>query len=80
MNECSMRHRLAAILAADAAGYARLMAADDRAALEALDAARSVFRTEVESAEGRVVDTARDSVLAVFSSTSGAVNAALALA
>jgi hypothetical protein len=45
MNECSMRHRLAAILAADAAGYARLMAADDRAALEALDAARSVFRT-----------------------------------
>ncbi len=31
MIDTDLRHRLAAILAADAAGYSRLMAGDDRA-------------------------------------------------
>jgi TolB-like protein/class 3 adenylate cyclase/Tfp pilus assembly protein PilF len=71
--------RLAAILVADVAGYSRLMAADDAATVSALDAARNVFRSEIESNQGRVIDMAGDSVLAVFEIASGAVKAALAI-
>jgi len=72
-----MRQRLAAILAADVAGYSRLMAADERATVTALDTARGIFRRLIETNQGRVVDTAGDSVLAVFETASGAVSAAL---
>ena len=74
-----MRQRLAAILAADVAGYSRLMAADERATVAALDAARAVFRAQIESSQGRVIDMAGDSVLAVFETATGAVAAALAI-
>ena len=43
MDPRDLKHHLAAILAADAAGYSRLMAADERATVAALDAARAVF-------------------------------------
>jgi adenylate cyclase len=69
--------RLAAILAADAVGFSREMARDERATLAALEKARAVFRAEVADKGGRVVDTAGDSVLAVFDSASAAVSAAL---
>ena len=72
-----LRHRLAAILAADAVGYSRLMASDDRATVAALDAARAVFRTQIEAHHGRVIDMAGDSVLAVFQTAAGAVAAAI---
>jgi adenylate cyclase len=75
----SLQHRLAAILAADAAGYSRLMAIDDRATVAALDAARAVFRAQIEAQQGRVIDMAGDSVLAVFGTVVGAVTAALAI-
>jgi adenylate cyclase len=74
-----MKQRLAAILAADAAGYSRAMAADERATVAALDACRAVFRRQVEAHQGRIVDTAGDSVLAVLETASGAVRAALAI-
>jgi predicted ATPase/class 3 adenylate cyclase len=77
MNEPEARHRLAAILAADAAGYSRVMAEDDRVALAALDAARAVFRTHIEAQGGRIIDTAGDSVLASFETATGAVRAAV---
>jgi adenylate cyclase len=73
-----LKQRLAAILAADVAGYSRLMAADERATVAALDAARKVFRSHIESSQGRVIDMAGDSVLAVFETAVGAVQAALA--
>ena len=75
----SLKERLAAILAADVAGYSRLMALDDRATVAALDAARQVFRAQVESNHGRVIDMAGDSVLAVFETAAGAVAAAIAV-
>jgi adenylate cyclase len=75
----ALKHRLAAILAADAAGYSRLMAGDERATVSALDNARAVFRDQIESNQGRVIDMAGDSVLAVFETASGAVAAALAI-
>jgi adenylate cyclase len=74
-----MRQRLAAILAADVAGYSRLMAADERATVAALDAARGVFRRLIDSNQGRVIDMAGDSVLAVFETAGGAVSAAMAI-
>ena len=73
------RHKLAAIMAADAAGYSRLMVLDEGGTIAALDAARAAFRWQVDSFHGRVVDTAGDSVLALFETASGAVNAALAV-
>ena len=79
VSETGLRQRLEAILAADAAGYSRLMAADEGATVAALDAARDVFRIQVASHQGRVIDTAGDSVLAVFETASGAVEAALAI-
>ena len=79
MTDSELKHRLAAILAADVAGYSRLMAANDRATVAALDAARKVFRTQIEANQGRVIDMAGDSVLAVFETANGAVVAALAI-
>jgi adenylate cyclase len=79
MNELEVRHRLTAILAADAAAYSRVMAEDDRIALSALDAARAVFRTHIQAQGGRIIDTAGDSVLASFETATGAVRAAVAI-
>ena len=79
MDKTGLKQRLTAILAADAAGYSRLMAIDAHAAVAALDAARAVFRAQIESSCGRVVDMAGDSVLAVFETAAGAVITALAV-
>ena len=77
MSGSEFRQRLAAILAADAAGYSGLMAVDERKTVTVLDAARAVFRTQIESNQGRVIDMAGDSVLAVFEIATGALSAAL---
>lgn len=79
MTGTELRQRLVAILAADAAGYSRLMASDERSTVATLDAARAVFRGEIEVNQGRVIDMAGDSVLAVFETATGAVTAALAI-
>lgn len=79
MSGTELKQRLAAILAADVAGYSRLMAVDERATVAALDSARKVFRSRIESNQGRVIDMAGDSVLAVFETATGAVSAALAV-
>ena len=68
--------KLEAILAADVAGYSRLMEADDEATVATLEAYRAVFREKIEAHRGRVVDMAGDSVLAVFEAATGAVRAA----
>lgn len=79
MSGSELKQRLAAIFAADAAGYSRLMTANERETVAALDAARAVFRAQTESNQGRVIDMAGDSVLAVFETATGAVAAALAV-
>ena len=77
MSGHALKQRLVAILAADVAGYSRLMSMDERATVAALDAARAVFRAHIEANQGRVIDMAGDSVLAVFETAAGAVSAAL---
>jgi adenylate cyclase len=79
VSDTELKQRLAAILAADVAGYSRLMSMDERATVDALDTARKVFRMHIESSQGRVIDMAGDSVLAVFETATGAVSAALAV-
>jgi adenylate cyclase len=69
--------KLAAILVADVAGYSRLMQDDERATVATLDACRGIFREQVHTHQGRVVDMAGDSILAAFDTATGAVNAAL---
>ena len=53
MQSVDLRHRLLVILAADAAGYSRLMALDDVGSLSALDSARRVFGTHIKAHGGR---------------------------
>ena len=76
MKDGSVKQRLAAILAADATGFTRLMQGDEASTMAALDAARAVFRTQIEAHQGRVMDMAGDSVFAVFDTATGAVEAA----
>lgn len=54
MGKTDLRQRLAAILAADVAGYSRLMSIDERATVAALDEARRAFRSAIESHQGRL--------------------------
>jgi adenylate cyclase len=79
VNSTGLKQRLSAIVAADAAGFVRLMAADDKATVAALDAARAVFRRHIALHQGRVIDTAGDSVLSVFETAGGAVAAAMSI-
>ncbi len=73
----STKRKLAAILSADAAGYAKLMADDDAATLSSLNDARALFRERIEVHGGRLIDTAGDSVLAEFPSAIEAVDSAI---
>ena len=79
MNATDGQRKIAAIMAAHVADYPRLMADDDRATVAALNAARAVFRERIEIRGGRVVDTADDSVLAIFPSVVEAVQCAVSV-
>ena len=79
MSEERVRRHLAAILAADVAGYSRLMGADEEGTLKTLNLYRSVITQLVEEHQGRIVVTAGDSVLAEFGSAVQAVRAAVAV-
>ena len=72
-----LERKLAAILAADVAGYSRLMEADDEATLATLSSHRRLIDEEIISHRGRIAGTAGDSVLAEFASVIDAVHAAL---
>ncbi|MBA2961806.1 MULTISPECIES: adenylate/guanylate cyclase domain-containing protein [Ramlibacter] len=76
-SSADLKQRLVAILAADVAGYSRLMARNELGTLNALDRARSIFNTLIELNQGRVVDMAGDSLLAVFDTANGALGAAI---
>lgn len=76
MAEAQGIRKLEAILAADVAGYSRLMQQDDEGTVARLSEYRTVFSERVAAHQGRVVDMAGDSVLAVFGTATGAVRAA----
>ena len=69
--------RLAAILAADVAGYSRLMAADEAGTLARLKLLRADhFEPAIRAHSGRLVGEAGDSLLVEFQSASAAVTCA----
>jgi adenylate cyclase len=72
-----VERRLAAILAADVAGYARLMGLDEVGTLRLLTARRQILDGLIAEHGGRIVNTAGDSVLAEFPSAVAAVQCAL---
>jgi len=74
----SQTRRLAAIIAADVAGYSRLMGADEEGTLEALKAIRrELSDPKVKEHRGRIVNTTGDGLLIEFSSVVDAVRCAV---
>jgi class 3 adenylate cyclase len=72
-----MKRKIAAILAADAAEYSRLVAEDEEETLRQLVASIGVFKASVEAHGGRIFNTAGDAVLAEFQSAVQAVRSAI---
>jgi class 3 adenylate cyclase/pimeloyl-ACP methyl ester carboxylesterase len=73
----SMRRRLAAILAADIAGYSRLMGEDEAATVRDLKRHQAVLLPLVGRYGGRIIDTAGDGILAEFPSVINATECAI---
>ena len=71
--------KLAAIMAADIAGYSALMGSDEEATVRDLKGHQSVILPMIPSFGGRVIDTAGDGILAEFSSVLYAVRCAVAV-
>ena len=80
MADRSVERRLAAILAADVAGYSRAMEADEVGTHGRLKALRrEVFDPKVVAHRGRIVKTTGDGALVEFSSSVDALNCAVDL-
>src|SRR5260370_35829711 len=75
-----VERRLAAVLAADVAGYSRLMGRDEAGTLARLNALRrELIDPQVGEHKGRIVKTAGDGMLIEFPSVVEAVACALAV-
>jgi adenylate cyclase len=75
--DTSIQRRLAAILAADIAGYSRLMHENEPATVRDLKAHQSVILPLVGRHGGRIIDTAGDGIMAEFPSVIGATECAV---
>jgi TolB-like protein/class 3 adenylate cyclase len=76
----SAARRLAAILAADVAGYSRLIGADEEGTLERLRALRrETIDPAIREHRGRIVKTTGDGLLIEFASVVDAVRCAIAI-
>jgi len=79
VSEADAVRRLTTILAADVAGYSRLMAADEEATLATLRTYRRIIASLVSKHGGRIFNTAGDAVLAEFASAVEAVRCAVSI-
>src|SRR6266851_3125118 len=80
MAEARVQRRLAAILAADVAGYSRLMGADEEGTLAALkELRRELADPKIDEHRGRIVKTTGDGLLVEFASVVDAVRCAVEL-
>jgi len=78
MSEGRVERRLAAILAADVAGYSRLMGTDEEGTLAALRAVRrELADPKIAEHRGRIVKTTGDGLLVEFASVVDAVRCAV---
>ena len=76
MAEERVQRRLAAILAADVAGYSRLMGSDDEGTFAGLKACRELIALKSKQHRGRIVNTPGDSALVEFASAIDAARCA----
>src|SRR5499426_3307710 len=76
-DKSSMSRRLAAILAADIAGYSRLMGEDEATTVRDLKGHQAVILPLVGRYGGRIIDTAGDGILAEFPSVINATECAI---
>jgi adenylate cyclase len=72
-----MKRKIAAIFAADIAGYSKLVAEDEEETLRRLASYRAVMDDFIARAGGRIFNTAGDAVLAEFPSAVEAVRCAI---
>jgi adenylate cyclase len=78
MAEARVERRLAAILAADVAGYSRLMGVDEEGTLATLKAhRRELIDPKIAEHRGRIVKTTGDGALVEFASAVDAVRCAM---
>jgi adenylate cyclase len=78
MAEARVQRRLAAILAADVAGYSRLMGVDEEGTLAALkELRRDLADPKIKEHRGRIVKTTGDGLLVEFASVVDAVRCAV---
>jgi TolB-like protein/class 3 adenylate cyclase len=75
----AVERKLAAIFAADIAGYSRLMGLDEAGTLARLKARREIMDRLIAAHRGRIFNTAGDSVVADFASAVDAVQCAVAV-
>src|SRR4051794_39304479 len=75
-NSSEPQRRLAAILAADIAGYSALMGAGERATIRELRSHQAVILPMVNGFGGKIIDTAGDGILAEFGSIWNALHCA----
>jgi TolB-like protein/class 3 adenylate cyclase len=75
--EPSIQRRLAAILAADIAGYSRLMHEDEAATVRDLKSHQSAILPLIGRHGGRIIDTAGDGIMAEFPCVIGATECAV---
>ena len=75
----SQSRRLAAILAADIAGYSALMGADEARTVRDLKGHQAAVLPMISQFDGRIIDTAGDGILAEFPSVVNAVRCAVAI-
>jgi TolB-like protein/DNA-binding winged helix-turn-helix (wHTH) protein len=71
--------KLAAIFAADVAGYSRLMGQDEVGTLRRLTACRAILDERIVAYRGRIFGSAGDSIVADFASAVDAVQCAVAV-
>jgi len=71
--------KLAAVLAADIAGYSALMGADEAGTVRDLKAHQAVVLPMITEHGGRIIDTAGDGILAEFTSVVNAAECAVAI-
>src|SRR5690242_19214616 len=78
MSEARVQRRLAAIMAADVAGYSRLMGTDEEGTLAALkQLRRDLADPKTKDNRGRIIKTTGDGLLVEFASVVDAVRCAV---
>ncbi len=74
-----IQRRLTTILAADVAGYSRLMEIDEESTYRTLEAHRKIIDSRIDAHDGTIFNTAGDAVIAEFASAVEAVRCAYSI-